>query len=50
MADGANTEIIRGLEEGELVVTGLGQGKASSANGSQPNRIPMMGGFGGPGH
>jgi HlyD family secretion protein len=49
MADGANTEIVRGLEEGELVITGLGTGKASSTTGSQPNRIPMMGGFGGPG-
>jgi HlyD family secretion protein len=48
MADGANTEIVSGLEEGELVITGLGQGKASSGTGSQQNRIPMMGGFGGP--
>jgi HlyD family secretion protein len=48
MADGTNTEITRGLEEGELVITGLGQNKATSATGSQQNRIPMMGGFGGP--
>ena len=48
VADGMNTEITRGLEEGELVITGLGTGKASSTTGSQPNRIPMMGGFGGP--
>ena len=48
MADGINTEIVSGLEEGELVITGLGQGKASSATGSQQNRIPTMGGFGGP--
>ena len=48
MADGTNTEIVRGLEEGELVITGLGQGKASSTTGSQQNRIPVMGGFGGP--
>ncbi len=49
MADGISTEIVSGLEEGELVITGLGLGKASSATGSQPNRIPTMGGFGGPG-
>jgi len=47
-ADGTNTEILSGLEEGELVITGLGTGKASSTTGSQQNRIPMMGGFGGP--
>lgn len=47
MADGANSEIIRGLEEGELVITGLGTGKASSTTGSQQNRVPTMGGFGG---
>ena len=48
LADAANTEILGGLSEGELVITGLGTGKASSATGSQPNRIPTMGGFGGP--
>jgi HlyD family secretion protein len=48
MADGANTEIIRGLEEGELVIIGLGQGKSSTSTSTQQNRIPVMGGFGGP--
>jgi HlyD family secretion protein len=48
MADGSNTEIIRGLEEGELVVTGIGQGKSSNGATTQRNRVPMMGGFGGP--
>jgi len=48
MADGSNTEIYRGLEEGELVVTGLGQGKSSNGTTTQRNRVPMMGGFGGP--
>ena len=50
MADGSNTEIIRGLEEGELVVTGIGQGKPSNGTTTQRNRVPMMGGFGGPPH
>jgi len=48
MADGSNTEIIRGLDEDELVVTGLGQGKSSNGTTTQQNRVPMMGGFGGP--
>jgi HlyD family secretion protein len=48
MADGSNTEIDRGLEEGELVVTGLGQGKSANGTTTQRNRVPMMGGFGGP--
>ena len=50
MADGSNTEIIRGLDEGELVVTGIGQGKSSNGTTTQRNRVPMMGGFGGPPH
>ncbi|MCX6842502.1 MAG: efflux RND transporter periplasmic adaptor subunit [candidate division WOR-3 bacterium] len=48
MADGSNTEVVRGLEEGELVITGLGQGKSSNGTTTQQNRVPMMGGFGGP--
>ncbi len=48
MADGSNTEVLRGLGEGELVITGLGQGKTSATTNSQQNRIPVMGGFGGP--
>ncbi len=48
MADGANTEVVRGLEEGELVITGLGQGKSPATANSQQNRVPMIGGFGGP--
>jgi HlyD family secretion protein len=48
MADGSNTEILRGIGEGELVVTGLGQGKSPNGTTTQRNRIPMMGGFGGP--
>jgi HlyD family secretion protein len=48
MADGSNTEILRGIGEGELVVTGLGQGKSPNGPTTQRNRIPMMGGFGGP--
>jgi hypothetical protein len=50
MADAGNTEILRGLEEGELVITGLGQGKSSNGGATQQNRVPMMGGFGGPPH
>ncbi len=46
MADGSNTEILRGLGEGELVITGLG--KSSTSTSTQQNRIPTMGGFGGP--
>jgi HlyD family secretion protein len=48
MADGGNTEILRGLEEGELVITGLGQTRSSNGTSTQQNRPPMMGGFGGP--
>jgi HlyD family secretion protein len=48
IADGSNTEIISGLKEGELVITGLGQGKSSNGTSTQQNRMPMMGGFGGP--
>jgi hypothetical protein len=48
MADGSNTEIVRGLAEGDLVITGLGTGKSSNGANTQRNRIPMMGGFGGP--
>jgi HlyD family secretion protein len=47
MADGSSTEIVHGLDEGELVVTGLGQGRSSNGTTSQRTRIPMMGGFGG---
>ena len=50
MADGSNTEVIRGLEEGELVITGLGQAKSSNGTSAQRVRIPVMGGFGGPPH
>ena len=49
MADAGNTEVIRGLQEGELVITGLGQGKSSNGTSTRQNRVPMMGGFGGPG-
>jgi len=48
IADGSNTEIKSGLKEGELVVTGLGQGKSSNGTSTQRTRMPMMGGFGGP--
>jgi len=48
IADGSNTEIKSGLKEGQLVVTGLGQGKSSNGTTTQQNRTPMMGGFGGP--
>jgi multidrug efflux pump subunit AcrA (membrane-fusion protein) len=48
MADGSSTEVLRGLAEGELVITGLGQGKTSATTNSQQNRVPTMGGFGGP--
>ena len=48
MADGSSTEILRGLGEGELVITGLGQGKSSNGTTPQRNRVPTMGGFGGP--
>jgi len=50
IADGSNTEIKGGLKEGELVITGLGQGKSSNGSSTQRSRIPMMGGFGGPPH
>jgi len=47
MADGSNAEVIRGLEEGEFVITGLGQVKSSNGTAAQRNRLPTMGGFGG---
>ena len=46
MADGTNTEVVHGIEEGELVITGLG--KSTNGTSTRQNRIPMMGGFGGP--
>jgi HlyD family secretion protein len=48
IADGSNTEIRSGLQEGELVITGLGQGKSSNGTSTQQTRMPVMGGFGGP--
>jgi HlyD family secretion protein len=48
MADGSNTEVIRGLDEGELVITGLGPARSANGSATQRNRVPMMGGFGGP--
>jgi hypothetical protein len=44
MADSYNTEIKSGLNEGDVVITGLDQGKASVV--TQQGRPPMMG-FGG---
>jgi HlyD family secretion protein len=48
LVDAGNTEIIRGLQEGELVITGLGQGKSSNGTTAQRSRVPTLGGFGGP--
>jgi len=48
LADASNTEIIRGLQEGESVITGLGQGKSTNGTNTRQNRLPVMGGFGGP--
>jgi HlyD family secretion protein len=49
LADASNTEIIRGLQEGEPVITGLRQGKSSNGTTTQRGRVPTFGGFGGPG-
>lgn len=49
LADASNTEIIRGLQEGEPVITGLGQGKSPNGTTTQRGRVPTFGGFGGPG-
>jgi HlyD family secretion protein len=48
IADASSTEIRSGLRQGELVVTGLGQGKSASGTSTRQNRMPMMGGFGPP--
>jgi len=45
IADASNTQIIGGLNEGELVVTGLGQGRSNGTSTSQNRGTPF--GFGG---
>jgi len=48
LADAANTEVLDGLSEGDLVITGLAHGNAAAASTSSQNRGSPFS-FGGPG-
>jgi HlyD family secretion protein len=48
ISDGYNTEVKRGLSDGDLVVVGLGSGKAAISGQQQTSNRPPMMGMGGP--